>query len=115
MYKIIIQTSFPGFHHWPTAPEKFHYLRHVHRHVFHVRAEMIVTHDNRDIEFIDLKNQVEDFIRVNYSNQTFTYSCEQISKTLSDIFHFDYVEVLEDNENGGSYTKVRSCKCSTIS
>ncbi len=110
MYKIVIQTSFPGFHFWKNAPDFCAYLRNVHRHVFHVRAEMEVTHDNRHIEFIDLKEKVEDYIGVTYRNKEFPYSCEQIAYNLADNFNFDRVEVLEDNENGGIYIKDCECK-----
>ena len=115
MYKIIITTSFPGYHQWKDAPEKFAYLRNIHRHVFHVRAEMEVTHDNRDIEFIELKDAVDYFIYEVYYNQIFPDSCEKIARDIAEQFGFDYVEVLEDNENGGSYTKKKECKCSTVS
>ena len=110
MYKIVIQTSFPGYHQWKDAPEKFDYLRYIHRHVFHVRAEMEVTHDNRDIEFINLKDEVNSFIFDVYYNQTFPDSCEMIAQDIAEHFGFDRVEVLEDNENGGIYIK-DSCKC----
>ncbi len=105
MYKIVIQTNFPGFHYWKDAPEEYAYLRNVHRHMFHVRAEMEVTHDNRNIEFIDLKEKVNDFINLNYMNKEFPFSCEQIASTLAGTFGFDRVEILEDNENGGIYIK----------
>lgn len=115
MYRIIITTSFPGFHLWKDATDHFAYLKNIHRHVFHVRAEMEVTHANRDIEFIDLKELVDDYITAHFRNEEFEYSCEQIAKMLADGFGFDYVEVLEDNENGGSFTKKRDCKCSNES
>jgi hypothetical protein len=71
---------------------------------------MEVTHDNRHIEFIDLKKSVGRYIEQTYWNHTFPYSCEQIAYNLADTFNFDRVEVLEDNENGGIYIKDCGCK-----
>lgn len=46
----------PGFHHWPDAPDHRAYLRDRHRHLFHLRAEVSVSHDDRDVEFHDLSD-----------------------------------------------------------
>ena len=48
-----------GFHHWPTAPDKYAYLRHAHRHVFYVRVDAKVEDKDRAIEFIEFKHHAE--------------------------------------------------------
>lgn len=48
-----------GLHHWPSAPDRRAYLRHPHRHRFHATARVAVAHDDRDVEYHDLGEQVE--------------------------------------------------------
>ena len=48
-----------GIHFYPNAPEEVSFLRHPHRHMFHFRVEMEVFHDNRDVEFIMWKREME--------------------------------------------------------
>lgn len=49
---------FVAFHRWPNAPRGREYLAMPHRHLFHVRCEVEVLHDDRDIEFHDLLDVV---------------------------------------------------------
>src|SRR5262245_59965995 len=102
---IFITTQFEGFHRWKDAPEKFGYLRHWHRHMFHVKVWMEVNGNNRQIEFIDFKSQVDKHIRETYFNKKgdpvpFEWSCEQIAEQLLETFGASCVEVSEDGENG---------------
>lgn len=101
--KIFCSFRVAGFHHWPDAPEPFSYLSSVHRHEFHFRVEKYVSHDNRDIEFIDLKTRariwVEDRMR---SPDTLSWSCERWAFELLHEFCAARVEVSEDGENGAS-------------
>ncbi len=48
-----------GLHHWPDASPERAYLANSHRHLFVARAEVTVGHDNRDVEFHDLGNDLE--------------------------------------------------------
>lgn len=81
------------------------FLAHPHRHIFHFRIEMEVFHDDRDVEFIQLKRTAESWysggvLQVDYM------SCEMIAKTLylklqEKWPRRDYIiEVSEDGENG---------------
>lgn len=81
------------------------FLAQPHRHIFHFRVEMEVFHDDRDVEFIQLKRTIEKWfdggtLKVNYM------SCEMIARMLYGKLYLqwpnrDYViEVSEDNENG---------------
>lgn len=98
---IFITTSFPAFHHWPDAPDSCAFLREMHRHVFHVKMVWPVRTDNRDIEFITKKAEVEEWIRdIWYGKEIGTMSCERIAKLLIRKFGATIVEVSEDGENG---------------
>lgn len=51
-----------GFHSWPTASEALPnraYLGDRHRHLFHVTVEVPVLHDDRDVEFHELRDTTD--------------------------------------------------------
>jgi hypothetical protein len=106
---IVVTFQFEGFHCWPNAPEEFRYLGKVHRHMFHVRAVKEVKHNERDIEFIKFKREMEQYAcdafgtlqagsETNY--QATTYSCETMAEKLIEVFQLRSCQVMEDNENG---------------
>jgi hypothetical protein len=81
------------------------FLANPHRHIFHFRVWISVTHDNRDIEFIQFKRWLENL----YSSGTLQLdykSCEMMSGDLYDTISQKYpgrevwIEVSEDSENG---------------
>lgn len=85
------------------------FLGYPHRHMFHVKLYVEVFHDDRDIEFIQLKR----WILSQFDNGTINFnskSCEMISDDLYNLVINKYpnreikIEVSEDNENG-SYTE----------
>ena len=96
-----------GTHDWANCPfEEVAYLRDTHRHMFHIKATMVVTHDDRDVEFIMLKHAIEEYLIKKYFNST-TYllefksmSCEMIASELINEFNLVRCEVSEDNESG---------------
>lgn len=104
---VYCQTRFIGFHRWPDAPEKVKYLKSLHRHEFRVRVVVQVNHNNRDVEFITLKEQVNEALHC-LSEGCFTESssCEFMASELADELHHKHkytvysVEVSEDGENG---------------
>lgn len=105
MFNIIINTRFSATHCWPDCPiHAVSFLRDPHRHVFHVRMKKKVHHDNRDVEFIDFKNDVEDWLQRWDKKDLNAMSCEMMAKKLAETFHCSYVRVLEDGENGAEYT-----------
>lgn len=95
-----------GFHRWPGAPEGRGYLRERHRHAFHVRAEVEVSHADRDVEFHDL----QDLIRLWWgpaAREWGASSCEEIAQGVIDQLEGDgyrvaSVTVAEDGENGAT-------------
>jgi hypothetical protein len=81
------------------------FLGYPHRHIFHFKVWIGVTHDDRDIEFIQFKRWLENL----YSSGTLQLdykSCEMMSGDLYDIISNKYpnrevwIEVSEDGENG---------------
>lgn len=85
------------------------FLGHPHRHIFHFKVWLAVTHDNRDVEFIQFKRWLESLyndavLSLNYK------SCEMMSNELYDTISTTYpnrtvwIEVSEDGENG-SFTE----------
>jgi hypothetical protein len=85
------------------------FLGHPHRHIFHFKVWLEVTHDDRDVEFIQFKRWLESL----YITSTLSLdnkSCEMISNDLYRNIKDEYphkevwIEVSEDGENG-SYTE----------
>ena len=104
---IFITTTFSAVHCWPDCPfDEVVFLQSPHRHLFHVRMEKEVFHDNRDVEFIMFKNKVEDWIKTNYCYKNLGHkSCEMMARQLMEVFDCDLVEVSEDGENGAIIKK----------
>jgi frataxin-like iron-binding protein CyaY len=81
------------------------FLANEHRHIFHFRVWISITHNDRDIEFIQFKRWLEKL----YSDailQLDYKSCEMMSDDLHDVISKKYpgreiwIEVSEDGENG---------------
>ena len=81
------------------------FLGYPHRHIFHFRVAITVTHNDRDIEFIQFKRWLEKL----YAEKTLELdykSCEMMSDDLFDKISEKYpgrevkIEVSEDGENG---------------
>jgi len=81
------------------------FLRNDHRHMFHFRVDIEVWHDDRDIEFILFKRELEsqyrdDIITLDHK------SCEMMADELAEYIQDAYpgrdlkIEVSEDGENG---------------
>lgn len=101
-----------GIHKYPAAltdPKlaEVSFLGHPHRHMFHFEVEMQVFHDDRDVEFILLKRELEGLydqgtLQLDYK------SCEMLCDDLSDYILDKYsgrnlrISISEDNENGAT-------------
>lgn len=101
---IFVTTTFVGFHRWLNAPDQVSFLRNFHRHIFHVRVEFPVTHDDRDLEFFIVKTKLDQYIATVIRRDD-AGSCETIAQTIFDGFWMGairptLVEVSEDSENG---------------
>jgi len=104
MISVYATTTFEGFHRWPAAPDPVAFLGTLHRHLFHVRVEIEVTHDDRDVEFVMLKRDIDEWIRQRTLAETETWSCERWASELMQAFNAVRVEVSEDGENGAIVT-----------
>lgn len=106
---IFVQFTKEGIHRYPDAPEGVEFLRHPHRHIFHFRVTLDVFHNDRDVEFILFKRELEALysaatLQVDYK------SCEMLAEDLIEYIAKQYpgrsisVEVSEDGENGATLT-----------
>ena len=81
------------------------FLGYPHRHIFHFKVWISVTHDDRDIEFIQFKRWLENLYKEGTLQLDFK-SCEMMSQDLYDSISAKYpgreiwIEVSEDGENG---------------
>lgn len=105
--QIVVKFQVEGVHCWPSCPiEEVAYLRNPHRHVFHFKCTKAVTHNDRDIEIIQLKHRMELYMATQYMDQTMnccdfgSMSCEALAEELASVFDLNVCECLEDNENG---------------
>ena len=116
--KKFIKVSFQkeGIHKWPDAKDikGVEFLQYPHRHIFHFYVTLEVMHDNREVEFILFKRELEGL----YTDRMATkvdpegtlqldyQSCEMMAESLINYIEEYYpgratqVEVYEDNENG---------------
>ena len=94
-----------GIHCYPDAPEGVEFLKHPHRHMFHFDVQIEVFHDDRDIEFILFKRELEGL----YSDgilQLDYKSCEMMAMDLHKYINDKYqnrdviLDISEDGENG---------------
>jgi hypothetical protein len=101
-------TQFEGFHCWPDAKSSESYLKNRHRHIFHVKVTCPAKHNDRDVEFINLKHLVERSI-IHLKETTFkgNESCEMMAeliikdfKNYSPSIKIHSIEISEDGENG---------------
>ena len=101
-----------GVHKYPAALEDpklaaVRFLGYPHRHIFHFRVRVSVSHNDRDIEFILFKRELESLYNDNLFFLDYM-SCEMIAddlyKEISAKYPSRFVEisVAEDNENGCS-------------
>jgi|TARA_B110000858_G_scaffold69640_1_gene80915 hypothetical protein len=104
-----------GIHKYPAALEDpalatgdeydVSFLGYPHRHTFHFKVQIQVTHNDRDIEFIQFKRWLEnlykeDLLQLDYK------SCEMIADDLYVHINSKYpgrfvvIDIAEDGENG---------------
>ena len=104
---IIVRGQFEFCHRYADAPEEVAYLRHLHRHMFNYEVEIEVFHDDRELEFIMVKHDIDEYLTRRYEEWDDRTSCEQMAKCIGlwlqskNGFERDLtVSVFEDNENG---------------
>jgi len=97
--------EFVAFHAWKNAKGKEAYLRFKHRHKFYLKAGVFVTGLDREVEFINLQEKIQAYIRKKYEYKTGEWSCEMIATDILKQFDLDEVSVSEDGENGSTATR----------
>lgn len=104
---IIVQGQYEFIHRYAQAPQEVLYLRNPHRHMFHYRVELEVYHDDRELEFIMVKHEIEDYLSRREQSWSEETSCEQMAECIGLCLQAKYgfersltVSVFEDNENG---------------
>lgn len=103
---IVVKFQVEGTHCWPECPiDEVKFLRDPHRHMFHIQATKKVGHNDRDVEIIKLKREMQQFLLSCYGDEVGTcdfgrMSCEDIAELLIEDFKLHSCQVLEDNENG---------------
>ncbi len=104
---IYVQVQFIAFHRWKDAPDPVAFLRDFHRHMFHVKLSMSVSHNERQKEFFELQHTLDNYVKEHYVLQKMDKSCETIAEEI--MSHYSQwldrnevilVEVSEDGENG---------------
>lgn len=101
-----------GIHKYPAALEdpklaEVSFLGYPHRHMFHFEVEMEVFHDDRDVEFILFKRELEALYEQGTLQLDYK-SCEMLCDDLSEYILDKYsgrnlrISISEDNENGAT-------------
>ena len=103
---IVVRTQFEGTHRYPDAPDEVAFLRYPHRHVFHVELQIEVYHDDRELEFIIVKRDLDAYIKWMFES-CIDKSCEAMAELIRSYAHERWGEhrlvnvgVFEDGENG---------------
>lgn len=101
---VVVCTEFFGSHRWPQAPQHRSYLREQHWHPFRVRIEVLVQHEEREVELHDLRMQLDRCI-VELQHSSSAWSCEtwalRIGGWLFDLgLQVASCEVWEDHAHG---------------
>lgn len=105
--RIKVKASISMLHMWSNAPEgPQEFLKNSHRHVFKVRVILDVNHEDRDIEFFELQNNIKTWLSNFKSARDNTdFSCEVLAMHVRDRVIERYgdgnmeIEVSEDGEN----------------
>lgn len=116
MTTIWVTGQYEAVHYWPNASGRVAYLKHPHRHIFKYRVEVKVKHNDRQIEFISLKEKIDNYCSSAFWVDITTYSCEQMCELIRDfllrsldLLASDIVSITvsEDGENGATWYSVK--------
>ena len=104
---VTVKYRIPGIHRWEGADN---YLRHPHRHEFHFTVWLEVFHNDREVEFINLKEELKKFTQSHIDNLDGKFSCEMLAVDIIQYLGDHYPArdrnawVEEDGENGAFLT-----------
>ena len=113
--KIWVTFQREGIHRYPAAATDpllatgdwcdVSFLAHPHRHIFHFYVNLEVSHNDRDVEFILFKRELEALFESGAMQADYK-SCEMMAEEVLGYIETEYpgrmvqVEVFEDDENG---------------
>lgn len=106
--RIDVKFLVEGFHCWPEAPAHRAYLADKHRHQFVVTVTMDVEHDDREVEFHDVRDAAIGMMTAlgehgDYGRQSCEHIGRQIAGRLAERYGRDvWVHVSEDGECGAT-------------
>ncbi len=105
---IYVQSQFVALHRWSAAPPDEAFLQAWHRHIFKVRIDLVVTTDDRDLEFFHVQRSLN-MVLHQWQGQEVEKSCEMFCDAIFAALQPEYpslfrVEVSEDGENGAIIT-----------
>lgn len=56
---ITVKNQFDDTHCYPNAPEQVSYLKNLHRHTFMIESKIEVFHEDRELEFYMVKDEID--------------------------------------------------------
>lgn len=106
--KVLTYNAIEGFHRYPNAPEFCAYLSARHRHIFVIRCEFEVSHNEREIEINEQQHVIEKMLTKKFGSpcEFGDMSCE----TIAELIMKEYkrcikAEVKEDDYGGASLSR----------
>ena len=115
---VIVNLTVSGVHNWRDMPDTeslspVSFLKRDHMHVFHIQAKKSVSHNDRDVEIILLKEKIIKFLRLKFEDDSNgcdilyfgSRSCEDIAEILVEELELYYCSVLEDGNFGAEVYK----------
>lgn len=109
---VVVRTQLEALHCWPDIPRghSSQFLKYPHRHIFYIELQFKVNHNNRDIEFFEVRRQIDHYLQKNFKTDPISglkdlgmMSCEMLCEDLLQQFnHLNTFQasVFEDNECG---------------
>lgn len=103
-YTLEVRTTVTAIHNYPESHVLF--LKHPHQHDFTIICHIEVGHENRQIEFYDFYNCLNEFIHSNWETGDYgvvnfgVMSCEQIGRIILEKMELVKCGVFEDAKMG---------------
>ena len=112
--RINVSFEFAAIHCWPEATGKHGYLKNPHRHIFKCQVSLEVFHNDRDVEFLAFKDQLNELCAKKWRDKNIgSSSCEMIAEEIYNFVAPTYpgrdviISVSEDGENGVTINYLR--------
>ena len=106
--KVLTYNAIEGFHRYHNAPEFCAYLSARHRHIFVIRCEFEVSHNEREIEINEQQHVIEKMLAKRFGTpcEFDDMSCETIAELIMKEYKScTKAEVKEDDYGGASLSR----------